>query len=407
MISIETVQKEHLECRTKVFDYFNNQFPEEIKKLTQDISKEFQEEETLDPMERLGGEFALSFSDWLLKKNFSTFHVSPLNYYATSQCGKDYSIEDMINVKKMYLLSFVGFFKPKRKRSDGGYDVRNIVAGEDMIIYPTNVEFSNDLSVFSERLWMQKVEYWKGYWFCCGNGNLYQTDSYGKLITELVKFPTLFGSVFYISDKNKEKGYAHLEKLREKHENHFGIHPIIFKSKKEYISQMSEFYIKNNYPKGYERALSDEGANFNDTDEIIVWISKEGDFRFHGYTSLKESMKTFSKKTRSERTEFMYELTGFFESEFVPIEAKNEVIEEFKRDMDFFLPLLDKYYSINFPNIEAYIKFVNPLSDLSIPSMLLIDTHLKPYILEGKNKTERNDTCYCGSEKKFKKCCGN
>ena len=408
MISIEVAQQEHSDVRKKIFDYFTKYFKAEMDKLMKDTIARCSNSE-IDRIydQDYGATFSVSFSDWLVQENFSDIMMSPLDYYSLKQLDIDFSCEEMIHIKRMYKGNYIAICKPIHIQKDGGLLVRNIVSGENIVLYPSDMELSLPKDIYHDNLLMQTIETWKGINFFCGNGAVIPSKALGILLSSY-KGKSIFRNVFFSSIANRVNDYEKAQNFKNELTVYFGEHPLTFTNYDDFEKNMASFY-KDNEQSSFPRSVFKGFMNFDVLPESMItfWISNEGYQIITDYPSILQSIKDYPDMKKKRQRQVLDVFVDFLECNTVPTEAVKNCIEQYPDSKDILLKDINQQYKTKFKNFNDLINYIRPFNQDPIPNIFAVPERLAPYYFGEKTEIGRNDSCLCGSEKKFKKCCGN
>ena len=407
MISVELAKAEYLKNRHNIFVYFAENYSASIQSILREIG--MQDKSFTVDEGPLGSHFSFAFSEWLRTSKLSKTEDTPMNTYTLDQCDIDLPLADMIELRKMAETSFMGIFKPLKFQSYTSILSRNIISGENIVINLIDEDPNIDEKLFLSSMLLQKIECWKGHWLCCGGGHIVPNEALAMIIADYKNRTASFARNYYSSGNNRKKAYEILDNAKTIFTKSLGTHPLTFSNYAEYSQKMPLYFkAKNMSDELIKQAIELEKHQLEKgKSEITAWISHEGEFTFIDLLNITKDIKQFSSMPKNEKVQFLDFFAGYLEAvNMVPTEVLYRFFEDYPKEMQSIFSELKKYYDIDFPDQESLIEFFRPLHKNPIPGLVIMDTRLTDYINNGKTKIGRNDSCPCGSEKKFKKCCG-
>ena len=406
MISFKKAQKEYSIVRKTLFDYFSKNHKAEISKLERESAEQIRlpGKKSINE-DDFGSAFSFRFSYWLQVAPFNKLNITPFDFYALDQLDVDYHLEEMIHIKRLYKGAYFGCFKPLNRQEDGGLIVRNIISGENTVIYSSDEDFVVPDSIFHDSLLLQAIEDWKGYLFCCGNGTILPSKALGTIIHSFSSL-SIFNKMFFSSKENKENAYEIAANFKNTLVAHFGSLPLNFLNHQDFMRKMNEFH-QNNKKTHYPYSIYDKLVEHLPDGPISMWISKEGYHFFADYPNFLQDISDYPTMKKKQQTQVFDLFIDYLESTDVPTEALTACLKKNPQSVNILLKDINDYYHTHFESFGEVIDFMRPFHKAPLPNIITIPPRLNSYYFGQQTDVGLNDVCPCGSEKKFKKCCGS
>ena len=416
-ITLDKAIEEYSKVRACIAEYFEEFYPDVIEKEIFEKAKNRAEKKAENSnicLEDITQELPLLYNDFLNNGKIPDAETySPLSTYIFDCVEEDFSLEDMIEIRKMNLLGYIGLFKIIKPQNDRVLLVRNIISGEDMEITSSNVSFKENENIDGNMM-LQHIQPWKGYNFCCGNGIVVLPSMLKSIIKLYVKQPREMHYSYYSSMKNLEKTFDILDEQKLLFLNFFKENPKTFFTYDEYKKEMAKYFYECKLVNSIEDGMHTI-ENKLQIGHIKSWkfginvhISHEGLFTFSDHLQFEkyilEYLKIKNKKLFNK--EMLAFFTFYIEAfKYIPCEVLLEYKEKFPKQINKVFKNLIKFYSIDFPYWETLIRFWHPDHPEYMPISIFLEPRLTQ-LISGNFDFGRNSPCICGSNIKFKLCCG-
>ncbi len=173
--------------------------------------------------------------------------------------------------------------------------------------------------------------------------------------------------------------------------------------------KQQEFYNAWNNRLGGKESLPREvfSKDFEKSDSVgIVVDPVKGEYFFIDYGQF---VKVFAEPDKKQRWRRKIVL-GYLEDESLPRfvfeRVKNKYPDGFRKVMKELVKVKLKKDFDPVNDFNMLMEKYKPIEDDPYPSIQPMNMRFKKYYYQKKDKVGRNDLCYCGSKKKYKKCCG-
>lgn len=411
--SFDHIIKEHSEIRKLISDFFTKNYPEEVEKQVFDPIIEKAEEKNSIVDDTLLGETSLNYLDFLLHGTLPDHEFyTPLDVFSLRILkDKMLPLEEVLEIRKMYHTSYMGLFRFINYKNKNTIQLLNIISGEMIDLHPSDTEFELDEKLIGNFM-LQQVETLKGHHFSCGNGYIfYANNIHGPLQSYKKSLPSLI-NCYYSSEENRLATYKRFQEDQKKFTKIFGQNPATFYDTNIYKQQFTDYLMKE---KRFANRTDAESCVMKHplTNEIPklknglnVYANKQGLFFFTDFVTFLKYLPEFENtKNQKKREAFLDAFLIFMIGNSHPADIFFIYEEHYPKAIKQLLKEYNHYFDIKFPTWKTFIQFWFPQYPNETPINIEIPPRLKNYVWDNQ-KISRNDLCICGSEKKFKKCCG-
>ena len=411
------IKEERSEFRENISDFFDENYPEDIKEQVYEKTLKGKSKDVEHDIGFIGGEISQGYAHFLkhgklVSKEYKTDIYSPLDIYSIHGVshGGD-SIQDMIALKKMYLNSYVGIFKCLGYHGDLALVIRNIISGETIHLYTSNDRFELDEHILG-RVVLQEVENYKGYNFACGNIRCIPSNAIQAMVGDFYDHLPSVSKMYYSSQENREDAYRKLSETTEVFEKCFGENPTPVYTRSELKKGLDKFYNAMGITVESKKAGSSvlNHPMVKDIGDLAHGLNlahnKQGMYIFSDYLSMSENIGEFYEmKSKKGRMSLLPHFIAYVLQCPAPVEAFLSYEDKHPKGIQKLLQLYREYYGIDFHDWETFIQFWHSDYPDGTPLTMFTPDRIGKYLFK-REKLGRNSDCLCGSDKKFKKCCG-
>lgn len=404
---LSAIQEERAGIREIITDFFTENYPEEVEdQVYNPLIQKLQEDDQPTTPAFSGGEIAVHYQSFLVNGSIQNSFLCPLDIVSMALASeKILNLETVVAIRKMVKTNHVGLFRILAFKDDQTMCLLNVISGEKIDLHSSGgakFDMHPDESIIGRYI-VQSVEKWRDRSFACGNGNLFSASDIEMLLKIFAKsLPMLIGA-FYSCDQNRQNAYDILEKDRREFEKHFGENPKTFHTAASFEAQLTNSPIHHmrdmltNHPAIEQISELQNGAS--------IMITRQGPCIVVDYITFKNHLPRYAEtKNEEERKDFLPAFLQFLTQSQFPPEILLLYQQIYPDIMATLLQELEQFLDIQFENWDTFIRFWFPEYPEVIPSQLYLPDRLKQVFSSGK--IGRNDPCICGSNQKFKKCCG-
>lgn len=412
-MSIETapvISRERDTLWERIYQFFDTHYPDELKRAIQDRILEHMDGETVTDSDLANT--SMYMQDFLMRSRLQDERIySPLDIYSFHQLKSGVALSEVMAMRQMYHCSYNGIFKIVSQLDPTTLQVINLVSKETIALHASGGVSFEQVERMQNMLLVQRIEPYKDLNFACGSGHLMESKLYFKLLKGFTENTLLYNKSYFSSLENRQRHYTSFQKLVDDFKRHFGASIYICHDRETYIQKMVKM-IDEAENESHQMFLSvvftppEADSIFEIEDGVSICVNPQGVYFFMDY---KAKMNQFFEYLHTANQEgcqtFIRSFDHYIKDAEVPVDVFERLEQQCPEGISKFLSDYKALYGINFPGFKAWIQFWRPDYPAGRPVVDYYAKFLNSFLCESTD-IGRNDPCFCGSELKFKKCCG-
>lgn len=285
----------------------------------------------------------------------------------------------------------------------------DVVAEVNYEVYSNNEESLSKLfSDVEKRSFMQtNIVPVKNFWFLSGNQQILPVTVEKNIFEDFIqRQPSK--NIYRNNPEKLKKAFKLQKEIYDFFVEYYGTDEVIGTGKALEQKQW-EFYNAWNARLGGKNYIPKEvfSEEFKESNSAgMIMNSKNGEYFFIDYGRFIEIFAEPDKRQKGRKKLVLEYLKDESIPRFVFERVKDRYQDDFRKIIK---ELIGFKFKKDFDPVNDFnmlMEKYKPTEDDPYPSIQPLNERFKKYYYQNQNKIGRNDSCFCGSGKKFKKCCG-